>query len=86
MSGVPVDLGALAKDVAVVVAGVREEDLGRGTPCPEYDVRALLGHLHGLCEAFADAAGKRFGAGTEVDPSAALPRLPEGWRESLPVR
>src|SRR4051794_5368167 len=33
---------ALAVDTA---AAVRPDQLDRPTPCPEYDVRALLGHL-----------------------------------------
>jgi uncharacterized protein (TIGR03086 family) len=36
-----------------VVAAVRPEDLGRPTPCTEFTVQDLLGHLHGACRRVA---------------------------------
>lgn len=45
-------LRAVADRVPAIVAELSEDDLGRPTPCPEWDVRALLQHWvgaqHGL--------------------------------------
>ena len=45
---------------AALVEGVKEEDLSKRTPCPEYDVKTLLSHLIGWTRLFAACvAGRR---------------------------
>ncbi|MEV6104274.1 TIGR03086 family metal-binding protein [Streptomyces sp. NPDC051940] len=84
--GEQIDLGAQAQCVKRLVAAVREEQLKAPTPCPEYDVRALLGHLVGLTAAFRDAAAKELGPSTGTDPGSALPQLADDWRTRLPAQ
>ncbi|MCX4694474.1 TIGR03086 family metal-binding protein [Streptomyces sp. NBC_01408] len=78
------DLGPQARIVARLVAGVPDALLAGPTPCPEYAVSNLLGHLEGLAVAFRDAARKDLSPTTDTDPGSALPALPAGWREDLP--
>ncbi|MGW0754757.1 TIGR03086 family metal-binding protein [Streptomyces sp. NPDC002587] len=78
------DLGPQARIVARLVAGVPEAKLGGRTPCPEYAVSDLLGHLAGLAAAFRDAARKDLGSTTDTAPGSAKPSLPADWREALP--
>ncbi|MGE7391556.1 TIGR03086 family metal-binding protein [Streptomyces sp. NPDC004126] len=78
------DLGPQAAVVAGLVAGVPDARLGGPTPCPDYPVGELLGHLAGLAEAFRDAARKDLGPTTDTPPGTATPRLPADWRERLP--
>lgn len=80
------DLAPAAREVAGLLPGVREDQLGAPTPCPDYSVAELLAHLVDLAAAFRDAAAKRFGATTDTSPDARLPRLPADWREELPRR
>ncbi|MFI6285165.1 TIGR03086 family metal-binding protein [Streptomyces sp. NPDC051018] len=75
-----------ADAVARLLDGVGDERLGDPTPCPEYAVRELLGHLLGLATAFRDAARKELGETTGVSPDDALPVLEDGWRAVLPRR
>lgn len=58
--------GILTK-TADVVAAVPAAAWDRPTPCTEYDVRALLGHMVGWAEAFAAAAA---GSVPASDPNA----------------
>ena len=81
---IPLDLGPQTRTVARLVAAVRDDQLSGPTPCPEYAVRHLLGHLLGLATAFRDAGRKELGATTDTDPQAALPDIGTGWREALP--
>lgn len=81
---IPLDLGPQTRTVARLVAAVRDDQLSGPTPCPEYAVRHLLGHLLGLATAFRDAGRKELGATTDTDPQAALPDIGPGWREALP--
>jgi uncharacterized protein (TIGR03086 family) len=61
-----------------VVQGIGPDQLGLPTPCPEYDVRALLGHLNGwMTDKAQAAAAKRTIPGT---PDEKLDTSP-GWAE-----
>ncbi|MCX4761094.1 TIGR03086 family metal-binding protein [Streptomyces sp. NBC_01275] len=78
------DLGPQTRIVARLAAGVRDEQLAHGTPCPGCAVRNMLGHLAGLAVAFRDAARKDLGLTTDTPPDAAAPDIGPGWREELP--
>ncbi|MEU2064445.1 TIGR03086 family metal-binding protein [Streptomyces sp. NPDC013455] len=79
-----VDLGPQTRLVARLAGSVTDEQLTAVTPCPDYAVRNLLGHLLGLSEAFLDAARKDLGPRTDTSPSATVPDIGPGWRERLP--
>ncbi|MFK0221107.1 TIGR03086 family metal-binding protein [Streptomyces vinaceus] len=79
-----VDLGPQTRLVARLASEVTDVALAGRTPCPEYAVRELLGHLTGLAVAFRDAARKDLGATTDTAPGTTTPSLPAGWREELP--
>ncbi|WP_327346608.1 TIGR03086 family metal-binding protein [Streptomyces europaeiscabiei] len=81
---IPLDLAPQARIVAGLARGVRDEQLSDPTPCPEYAVHNILGHLLGLAVAFRDAGRKDLGPTTDTDPQAALPDVGPGWREALP--
>ncbi|MFJ4976691.1 TIGR03086 family metal-binding protein [Streptomyces coeruleorubidus] len=78
------DLGPQTAVLARLAEGVTDEQLADPTPCPEYAVRNLLGHLVGLSVAFRDAGRKDLGATTDTSPGSALPDIGPGWREELP--
>ncbi|MDQ0747583.1 uncharacterized protein (TIGR03086 family) [Streptomyces africanus] len=78
------DLGPQTTVLARLAEGVTDEQLAGPTPCPEYAVRNLLGHLVGLTVAFRDAGRKDLGVTTDTSPDSALPDLGPGWREELP--
>ncbi|WP_329024664.1 TIGR03086 family metal-binding protein [Streptomyces sp. NBC_00690] len=80
------DLHPAADAVARLAEGVADARLDDPTPCPDYAVKELLGHLIGLAGAFRDAARKELGATTDTDPQSALPLLPDDWRTALPHR
>ncbi|MEW2165997.1 TIGR03086 family metal-binding protein [Streptomyces sp. NPDC007084] len=84
MTGQTFDLGPQALIVARLAEGVGDDRLGGLTPCPDYAVRHLLGHLTGLAVAFRDAARKDLGATTDTAPDTALPDIGPDWREALP--
>jgi uncharacterized protein (TIGR03086 family) len=50
-----------------IVAGVTPDQYDRPTPCPDYDVRALVNHITGWVQSFAAGAN---GNTYEGDPSA----------------
>ncbi|MER8234206.1 TIGR03086 family metal-binding protein [Streptomyces sp. NPDC094049] len=78
------DLAPQALVVARLAASVPDTRLDGPTPCPDYRVRELLGHLTGLAVAFRDAARKDLGASTATPPGTTRPVLPADWREALP--
>ncbi|MFJ6808146.1 TIGR03086 family metal-binding protein [Streptomyces anulatus] len=80
------DLEPATRRIAALLGRVDDSRLNGPTPCPDYAVRELLGHLTGLATAFRDAARKDLGASTALSPDAALPVLDDDWREVLPRR
>ncbi|SCG62466.1 TIGR03086 family metal-binding protein [Micromonospora coxensis] len=73
------DLLAVAgpRTVAVVRA-IADDQLDLPTPCPDYTVRQLLGHLYDVVVNFQTLAARR-----EVDWSAKTDRLTPGWRDGF---
>ncbi|MDQ1044459.1 TIGR03086 family metal-binding protein [Streptomyces sp. V4I2] len=84
MTDTTLDLGPQARIVARLAEGVTDEQLSGPTPCPDYAVHNLLGHLAGLAVAFRDAGRKDLGATTDTSPTSALPDIGPGWRQELP--
>ncbi|MGW0821212.1 TIGR03086 family metal-binding protein [Streptomyces sp. NPDC002845] len=83
MTDTTLDLGRQARIVARLAENVRDEQLGDTTPCPQYAVRNLLGHLLGLAVAFRDAGRKDLGPTTDTSPDTAVPDVDAGWRAAL---
>ncbi|PVY96898.1 TIGR03086 family metal-binding protein [Actinomycetospora cinnamomea] len=75
------DLGPAARELAGVVAQVGEADLDRPTPCGEWSVRQLLGHLLAFAGHFVRVARHEPGqaGGPPTD-------LPADWRAELDAR
>ena len=76
------DLGPAAAEVARIVAGVRDDQLGDPTPCAGTSVAAMLDHLIGLTTAFRMAAEK---VRPDGGPSADAANLAPDWRTRLPA-
>jgi uncharacterized protein (TIGR03086 family) len=78
------DLEPVARQLAGLLDGVDEAAFGGATPCPDYAVRDLLGHLLGLTAAFTAAARKDLGPATATAPgSVPPPPLTGDWRGRL---
>ncbi|MEV0181506.1 TIGR03086 family metal-binding protein [Streptomyces sp. NPDC050625] len=84
MTDTILDLGPQTRELLRLAEGVTDEQLSAATPCPDYAVRHMLGHLMGLSVAFRDAARKDLGATTDTSPNAAEPDIGPGWRAELP--
>ena len=76
-----VDLTPQTDEVARIVAGVRDDQLGDPTPDEGTPVAGLLDHLVGLTTAFAMGARKEPVTGA---PRASADQLAGDWRERLP--
>lgn len=89
MGDVEVLAGVLAK-VEQLAEGVDEDARQRPTPCPKYDVAALLDHIVGWMGLFADSANGRVHEGDPAaehagdepagEIAARAARLLSGWR------
>ena len=75
----PLDLGPATDELARVVAGVRDDQLGRRTPCPDWTVADLIDHVHGCASGFTAAARKE--GLDDTPPQVDGARLRDGWRE-----
>lgn len=79
------DVAGAAQRIAVLADAVRDDQLADPTPCPDYAVRNMLGHLAGLSAAFRDAARKDLGETTGTNPQSAVPDIDGDWRTTLPA-
>src|SRR5687768_11678075 len=82
-----IDLRPAARQLADLVAAVRDDQLDAPTPCPAYTLGDLVEHVGGLALAFTSAARKSWPG--EADAGGAPPagdasRLADDWRTSIP--
>lgn len=75
------DLGPAAQETARVVARVRDDDLARPTPCGDWTVRDLLGHLLAFAGHFVRVARHE-----SAESGGAPQPLPDDWRGGLAAR
>lgn len=75
------DLGPAARELSRVAAHLADDDLDRPTPCEDWSVRVLIGHLLGLSAHFAGVA--RHEAASRGGPPV---DLPDDWRALLDAR
>ncbi|MFI6766580.1 TIGR03086 family metal-binding protein [Streptomyces sp. NPDC050355] len=78
-----IDFGAQTRLVSRIAEHTAEGQLQAPTPCEEYAVRHLLGHLVGLAAAFQDVARKELGPTTGTSPDAFRPDVGPDWRAEL---
>lgn len=79
-----VNLGPAAQRLADLVTRVRDDELGKPTPCPAYTLGDLIDHVGGLALAFTAAAVKDTGPHSGQGPSGDASRLGEDWRARIP--
>ena len=70
------DLGSAAREMSRLVAGVRDDQLRRPTPCLDWTVADLLAHVAQFTAVFTANARRQ-----DVRPPD---RLVDDWRDSLP--
>jgi uncharacterized protein (TIGR03086 family) len=79
-----VDLGPAAQRLADLVASVKDDELGKPTPCPAYTVGDLVEHVGGLALAFTAAANKDRNEHNERAGAGDASRLGDDWRTRIP--
>src|SRR5215471_12457758 len=79
-----VDLGPAAGQLAGLVARVKDDELGKPTPCPAYTLGDLIDHVGTLALAFTAAANKDRNRYVEGAPPGDASRLEEDWRARIP--
>ena len=84
MADTTLDLGPQTLVIARLAEGVSDARLADATPCPDYAVRNMLGHLLHLSVAFRDAARKDLGVTTDTSPGDTAPDIGPDRRTELP--
>src|SRR4051794_18861379 len=76
------DLGPAAGEMNRLLHGIRDDQLGDPTPCPDYTLGDLVQHVRVLAEAFTVAGRKKQPAGgSQPPPVGAASQLGVEWRE-----
>ena len=81
-----IDLEPATRQMAALIGGVTDAQLGNPTPCPNYSVGDLLDHIGGLSLAFTAAAREELGGPAGQGPSGDGSRLGPNWRREFPAR
>jgi uncharacterized protein (TIGR03086 family) len=78
------DFESATSALATLVQRVRDEDLDRPTPCPDYRLGDLLDHVGGFAMAFTAAATKQVDdVVSSPPPPGDAGRLEPGWRDRI---
>ncbi|MET0726932.1 MAG: TIGR03086 family metal-binding protein [Acidimicrobiales bacterium] len=78
-----IDLQPAANTLAGLLEDLPEDALDRPTPCPDFRLTDLLGHVGGFALAFRAAATKDLGELTSRPPAAGRVELEPGWRTRI---
>lgn len=79
-----VDLEPAAQHLSALVRSIREDQLGRSTPCGGRTVADILDHVDRMAQAFTAAAAKDFGPATSSPSTYDGSRLDDEWQVSIP--
>lgn len=80
------DFEPAATELARLVSGISDEQLGARTPCEFYTLADLVDHVNGLSLGFAFAAAKTQPPGGSQPPSGDASRLAPDWRTRIPAQ
>jgi uncharacterized protein (TIGR03086 family) len=80
------DLEPATHVLALLVQGVRDDQLIAPTPCHETSLGQLLDHVDGLADAFTAGANKTVPEGGSQPPSADAAHLDPHWRTHIPAK
>jgi uncharacterized protein (TIGR03086 family) len=80
-----IDLEPATNCMAELVRGVRDDQLGAATPCPDYTLGDLLDHVGRLALAFAAAAAKATSGPNMEMPTGDASHLADDWRTRIPA-
>ncbi|MEP6649799.1 MAG: TIGR03086 family metal-binding protein [Lapillicoccus sp.] len=72
-----IDFGPATRTLAALVGGVKDNQLGDPTPCPDWSLADLLRHIGGLTLEFTASARK------VPTPARAGDGLTDGWRQRM---
>src|SRR4051812_32115060 len=78
------DLGPGVNELKALLSNITDDDLRKPTPCPLFDVAAVVAHVGGFAQAFTAAAHKADSDLVEQQPSPQPMPLPDNWRERIP--
>jgi uncharacterized protein (TIGR03086 family) len=81
-----VDLAPAARQMAVLLGGVGDDQLTAPTPCERSTLGDLVDHVDGLSRAFTAAATKDLGPVTSAVPAPDGARLGADWRTRIPAQ
>jgi len=73
------DLKPASTELVRLVRAVADEDLGRRTPCAEYDLGQVISHVDEVSQGFADLARKQVTPGAAPSPT----RFEGSWRDRV---
>src|SRR3954466_6827442 len=79
-----VGLAPAASRMAVLIGGIRADQLDGPTPCRDYTLADLLDHVGRVVAAFAAAARKELTAAASQDAAGDASRLASDWRTRIP--
>lgn len=79
------DLRPATDRMAGLLTGVRDDQLGLPTPCPDYTLGDLVDHILGLTEAFTLAASKDTSGDGQPPPPGDVANLAPDWRTTIPT-
>jgi uncharacterized protein (TIGR03086 family) len=78
------DLGPAAARLVDLLAGIKDDQLGAPTPCPDYTLGDLLDHVGSLALAFTACARKEVDSPYVTGRPGDAGQLAADWRTSIP--